>query len=226
MPAANAEKIFSSLTLWVDDTAREGPEQMACDEALLKLADRPVLRIFRWARPWVSAGYFVPFGEAEAVRPDLPVCRRWTGGGVVVHDGDFTFSLVAPRGERYAAMRPPESYRVLHEALAAALGRAGCAASLADHSVPGRECFAAPVLHDLLFEGQKIAGGAQRRTKHGLLHQGSVQSTTLGAEGGLLVARAMAGQTEVWTASTEDIERETLRLTHAKYADKGFLHRV
>lgn len=200
---------------------------MACDEALLKLTDRPVLRIFHWAHPWVSAGYFTPFDEARAVRPDLPVCRRWTGGGIVIHDGDFTFSLIAPRGERYAAMRPSESYRALHESLAAALSQAGCIApSLADHSAPGRECFAAPVLHDILCQGQKIAGGAQRRTKHGLLHQGSVQSTALGAEGGLLVARAMAEHTAIWTASTESIEQETARLTKAKYANQSFLHRV
>ena len=34
----------------------------------------------------------------------------------MVHDGDFTFSLVLPRGERLAAERPGESYRLIHAA--------------------------------------------------------------------------------------------------------------
>ena len=58
-------KIFQSLAVWIDTVARDGPEQMACDEALLNLTGAPVLRVFRWARPWVSAGYFIPFIECE-----------------------------------------------------------------------------------------------------------------------------------------------------------------
>lgn len=224
---AKLEKIFAILNLWMDETPREGPAQMACDEALLRLTDRPVLRVFRWANPWISAGYFVPFDEAQAARPDLPVCRRWTGGGIVIHDNDFTFSLIAPRGEVFASQRPADSYRLLHEALAAALALTGCASSLADdRSSAGRECFAAPVQHDILCDGKKIAGGAQRRSKHGLLHQGSVQSTNLGPEGGKLVAHAMAEKVAVLTQAPEEVEREAERLTLTKYANESFLRRV
>ena len=81
------EKIFRRLGFWDDPVARDGPGQMACDEALVRRAGAPVLRIFRWSASWVSAGYFIAMEEAKAVRPDLPVCRRWTGGGIVVHEG-------------------------------------------------------------------------------------------------------------------------------------------
>lgn len=222
----DGNKLFASLALWIDPEPRDGPEQMACDEALLNLTNRPVLRIFRWARPWVSAGYFVPFAEAQAARPDLPVCRRWTGGGVVVHDGDFTFSLAVPRGEPWAAMRPADSYRALHEALAAALAQAGCRASLSDgQAAASRECFAGPVRHDIVAGGRKIAGGAQRRTRRGLLHQGSIQGAALVAGDAPLVACALAGGHVPWMPP-ELLEQEATRLAREKYGCADFVRRV
>ncbi len=219
-------KIFASLALWIDAVARDGPEQMACDEALLGCADKPVLRIFRWARPWVSAGYFVPLADAQAARPDLPVCRRWTGGGIVVHEGDFTFSLACPRIEPWAAMRPEESYHVLHEGLAGALRGAGIEATLvAGRHAGQRECFAGPVEHDVVAGNRKIAGGAQRRTKRGLLHQGSLQAMNVARGFGSLLAGCLAAEVSEW-APPSPLEDETTRLTRKKYACDEFLRRV
>jgi lipoate-protein ligase A len=41
-------------------------------------------------------------------------------------------------------------------------------------------CFANPVRADVMIDGRKIAGAAQRRTRGGLLHQGSIQHVDLG----------------------------------------------
>ncbi len=219
-------KIFSSLALWIDPVARNGPEQMACDEALLGCADTPVLRIFRWARPWVSAGYFVPLADAQAARPDLPVCRRWTGGGIVVHEGDFTFSLACPRGEPWSMMRPEESYRMLHEGLAGALRGAGIEAALVAGRRAGQsECFSGPVEHDVVAGSRKIAGGAQRRTKRGLLHQGSLQAVNIAQGFAFLLAGCLAAEVNEW-ASPSPLEDEITRLTRKKYACDEFLGRV
>lgn len=39
-------------------------------------------------------------------------------------------------------------------------------------------CFAGPTLHDVMkADGRKICGGAQRRTRNGVLHQGSIQGS-------------------------------------------------
>ncbi len=196
---------------------------MACDEALLQNATHPVLRIFRWSGPWVSAGYFVPWAEAAAVRPDLPVCRRWTGGGVVVHEGDLTFSLAVPRSEPWAGLRPTESYRQLHEALAGALQSMGVAAGLSDEESPaGQECFARPVRHDILSAGKKIAGGAQRRTKAGLLHQASIQPAPPGAEDGRLLGAALAAANFPWLPPGA-LEDAISRLVLSKYGREEFL---
>ena len=217
-------ELFDTLCLWIDPEPRDGPEQMACDEVLLAVAERPVLRIFRWRRPWVSAGYFADMVTAAQVRPDLPLCRRWTGGGIVVHEGDFTFALVVPRGEKLASERPVESYRQIHRALVEALVTAGVPASLAGQKPPvGEECFAHPVLHDVLAQDRKIAGGAQRRTRAGLLHQGSVQGA--GHEDFDLapaLARTLSASVEIWTPS-ERLGEQVRELTTQKYAAEGFL---
>lgn len=151
---------------------------MALDEALLLTAVAPVLRVYRWAGPWVSIGYFTPRREAETSFPDRPLVRRWTGGGIVDHANDWTYSLIVPAGEPLASRGTAESYTLVHGALAQALRDCGESARLADAPASVRTglCFAAAVRSDVVdARTRKIAGAAQRRTRHGLLHQGSVQ---------------------------------------------------
>ena len=218
-------RVFERLSVWVDPVPRNGPAQMACDEVILGVADEAVLRVFSWSEPWVSAGYFVPWKEAQSARPDLPVCRRWTGGGVVVHENDFTFALVAPRSETWSRLRPDESYRVLHLAATEALGTAGIDAMVFDGSpAGGAECFAGPVRYDVMRGAQKIAGGAQRRTRHGLLHQGSVQGTGLGVDFAAILAAHLARESAPWEAPNS-LENSVSALVREKYAREDFLRR-
>ena len=218
-------RITEKLSGWMDPVPRDGPSQMACDEALLETAAQTVLRVFRWPAPWVSAGYFVPWSEARATRRDLPICRRWTGGGVVVHESDLTFALVAPRSEAWARLRPDESYRVLHEAVTQALCANGIDAALFDGGAAGgAECFAGPVRHDVMSGRRKVAGGAQRRTKRGLLHQGSIQAAGLGAEFAPALAACLATETAEWTPP-DGFEDTVSALARDKYAREDFLRR-
>jgi len=216
-------RAFERLSLWIDPVPRDGPSQMACDEVLLQMAAGAVLRVFRWSAPWVSIGYFPPWQETAGT--ELPVCRRWTGGGVVVHREDFTFALAAPRTESWARLRPEESYRVVHAALAGALRAAGYAAAVSEAATPGGPaCFAGPVRYDVVDGGRKIAGGAQRRTKRGLLHQGSVQTGKLGPDFGPALAGALAAETTTWTAP-DGFEEAVCGLTRDRYAREEFLRR-
>ncbi len=172
---------------------------MALDEAFLRLcggegqpgddrAGLPAMRVYRWTRPSVSFGYF---GRCATVRADFPQrapVRRWTGGGVVAHGDadDWTYALIVPRPHPLALLPPPESYRCIHSALAAALRATGAdgieLAADPNTSLGGPRqdaasgaCFTHPVRADLFQNGRKVAGAAQRRTRLGLLHQGSVQ---------------------------------------------------
>jgi len=180
------------LTVWDDPTPRSGPLLMALDQALVRHTDVPVLRIYRWDGPWISIGCFVPRAEAEAAFPGRPVVRRWTGGGIVDHTDDWTYSLILPPHDPLAATGTTDSYRLIHGALARALTACGKTATLAEAPPPGRNglCFQSPVRADVLCGTRKIAGAAQRRTRHGLLHQGSVQGIAI--PDGLAAALAAA----------------------------------
>jgi lipoate-protein ligase A len=122
-------------------------------------------------------------------------------------------------------LRPDESYRVLHLALASALHDAGCEAVLFQGEAQGAAaCFAGPVRYDVVDGTRKVAGGAQRRTKRGLLHQGSVRQSGLEAGFGQRLAATLAAETESWTPP-ESFEAETTDLETSKYGRDEFLRK-
>ena len=173
-------KPFPVLRVWCDPVARSGPECMAVDELLLQgLDEEPVLRFYDWDGAWVSVGYF---GDLEAAREvfgeSVSLVRRWTGGGVVDHRDDITYSLMIPRDHAVAKQRGVESYAAIHAAVVEALGACGVEAHLiaVDGEGDSAQCFEKPVAWDVVdAAGNKLAGAGQRRTRWGLLHQGSVQ---------------------------------------------------
>lgn len=152
---------------------------MALDEALLEAAARlqkPVLRFYGWAELAASFGYFQKYAEVERATHLRPLIRRPTGGGIVPHDADWTYSLVFPPGHEWHSLKAEESYQRIHEWIQAAFTQLKVVSELASvckKSAPG-ECFVGHVKFDLLWNGRKIAGAAQRRNKLGLLVQGSV----------------------------------------------------
>lgn len=168
--------IFDELDWWWDEVARPGPEAMAVDEWLLETVRRPTLRVYGWDGAWASVGYFGDLEEAKGQISDRNWVRRRTGGGTVDHADDWTYTVVVPAGEPLARMRGGESYRLLHECLATALAKEGLAVAMAVDTgdVEQSLCFRNPVPHDLLGGEGKLAGAGQRRTRRGLLHQGSV----------------------------------------------------
>src|SRR5690349_19751686 len=150
---------------------------MACDEALLEWAaqlGRPVLRFYAWSRPAATFGYFQAYSLVETMTELRPLLRRPTGGGLVPHDADWTYSVTIPPGDPWHRSRALESYRRIHEWLQAALWRLGVQTELAPGRVveaPG-QCFVGAETFDLLFNHRKVAGAAQRRRQDGLLIQG------------------------------------------------------
>ena len=153
---------------------------MALDEALLEAMPRlnqPVLRFYAWTEPAASFGYFQKYNEVQTMTPLRPLVRRPTGGGIVPHDADWTYSLVWPVAHPWYSLSAIESYRRVHEWIQSAFAKINLGTELAIEAVktgPG-QCFAGSERFDLLYHGRKIAGAAQRRTRQGLLVQGSVQ---------------------------------------------------
>ncbi len=157
---------------------------MALDEALLEAMPRlqkPVLRFYGWTEPAASFGYFQRFSEVASATLLRPLVRRPTGGGIVPHDADWTYSLAFPAGHEWYELKAVESYQRVHEWIQSAFARLDIPTELAPcckKSAPG-QCFVGHEKSDLLWHGKKIAGAAQRRTREGLLIQGSVQAPPL-----------------------------------------------
>ena len=156
------------------DSKSSAAANMAIDESLLRHAQTPVLRIYGWEETCVSIGYFQ---KASVVAAGTSFVRRYTGGGLVEHGKDLTYTLVLPADHPLTAAGTLPSYRAIHEGVASALQAAGVDCQLAT-AQPKRDhasCFLKPVPADVLdSKGAKLAGAAQRRTKQGCLHQGSI----------------------------------------------------
>ena len=166
--------------LRLDSGANTPAYNMALDEALLEDAatlGQLVLRFYDWTEPCGTFGYSQKIAQIEAATKLRPLIRRCTGGGLVPHDGDWTYSLIFPPAHEWTALPATESYHRTHALLQQAFGEIGVETEFAKscrRPKPG-ECFEGHELHDLLWNGKKVAGAAQRRNRHGLLIQGSVQ---------------------------------------------------
>ncbi len=166
--------------LWRDG-ARSPAMNMALDELLLtELAGgaTPLLRIYSWDRPAASFGYSQ--APAAVLRKGFELVRRPTGGGVVYHDDDLTYTIAIPAGHPLTRLDRMRSYKILHEVVLDALRSLGVHAGLAPeglapHDRATLQCFVSPSPHDVVADGgPKLAGAAQRRTRQGILHQGSI----------------------------------------------------
>lgn len=165
------------------------PFQMALDEILFEKQKQkkldPVLRFYVSSEPWLSVGY--SFRDAAGLskcdlihaNPLVPICRRLTGGGCVLHGKDLMFSLVAKaEWDSIHLGSVQTSYGKIHESVRIAFETCGLNLEFykaSDELPRGNDCFHFPVASDLAWKGQKIAGGAQKRSQGVLLHQESLQ---------------------------------------------------
>ncbi len=170
--------LLDKLCFWEDALPRSGSLNMALDESMMEQASEPWLRIYQWSEPTVSIGFSQALGVIPESHRAWPVVRRWTGGGVVVHDGDWTYTLAIPTTHPFGDQPAGESYRQIHEAMIAAFAASGIADCLlqpVSTSDGMGVCFSEPARFDVVRNGKKIAGAAQRRSRAGYLHQGTLQ---------------------------------------------------
>jgi lipoate-protein ligase A len=218
--------LFERLVLHDDRTPASAAMNMAIDEALLEQSTLPVLRFYGWERPSISFGYFGKFNEIAVQAETRELVRRWTGGGSVLHGEDLTYSLVTPSADPAAAHGPLSIYATLHCAIRDALTAEGKEAELAAATAPkiSDACFGNPVRDDVMLDGRKIAGAAQRRTRGGFLHQGSIQVSELSESFREGFARALAARIERREIPKEVLHRAKF-LAAAKYANEEWLRR-
>ena len=185
--------MFAALNVYHDAAAHSAAMNMAIDETLLEYATVPSIRFYRWHSPALSFGYFGKFAHVACYASERDLVRRWTGGGIVFHGDDLTYSIVIPANDNAFSESSMSIYEKVHRVLCDAVGANGKRAVVAGGGNPGGaadtiriafsaggyNCFANPVRADVIMDGRKIAGAAQRRTRRGLLQQGSIQGIDL-----------------------------------------------
>ncbi|MFN7803931.1 MAG: biotin/lipoate A/B protein ligase family protein [Planctomycetaceae bacterium] len=171
-----------TLRLITHASTATGRAQMALDALLLaRAAERGIssCRWYQWSGPTVSLGYFqtgLP-AELQARFVGLPVVRRLTGGGASLHHHELTYSL-ALAAAHPLCVDPRQLYDRVHEAVIGALRRQGVAVGLRGAGRPelGENylCFARGDSFDVVCEGFKVLGSAQRRRRGAVLQHGSL----------------------------------------------------
>lgn len=173
----------------IDTGPLDGPANMAVDEALLSCFDRnsslPILRLYGWDPPALSLGRYQDAGALILERcgaDGIPVVRRMTGGGIIYHACEVTYSIVCAPEHIGEGTGVKDGFRRLCGFLLGAYHRLGLDASFATDTNAAAErlgvrtdfCFAGKEEFDIVVDGRKIGGNAQRRLSGAILQHGSI----------------------------------------------------
>jgi len=235
------KRLFGTFAVYHDQRAHSATMNMAIDEALLQCLTVPAVRFYRWQSPALSFGYFGRFADVANYEGNRDLVRRWTGGGIVFHGEDLTYSILVPANDVTFAESSMWIYENVHRALCDALGETRRHAILAEGDDFGRfsstiaasragisdasyNCFTTPVRADVMIDGRKVAGAAQRRTRRGLLQQGSIQGTDIG--NGLAERFAQALSANCCERKVdEEILKLAQKLAQQKYGTESWLRK-
>jgi len=155
---------------FIDLEVHSAFENMAIDESImLSMKEgkvKPTLRLYRWSPSAVSIGTFqgmmdevdIDFCKAQ----NINAIRRITGGGAVYHDynGEITYSIILPKGHRFAPDDIIASYKIICKGLVMALDHLGIQAEFKP-------------INDVVTGGKKISGNAQTRRYSCVLQHGT-----------------------------------------------------
>jgi len=180
------------MGMWrlIDTGPLDGPGNMALDEALLNCFQRdpakPVLRLYGWNPATLSVGRYQD--AAAALKLDLceaegvPVVRRMTGGGIIYHAAEVTYSVICAPEHLGGRTGVKDGFRKLCGFLLGTYERLGLDARFAVDVNPSEErlgertpfCFAGKEEFDVVVNDRKIGGNAQRRLSGAILQHGSI----------------------------------------------------
>jgi lipoate-protein ligase A len=176
----------------LDSGPNIGAYNMAVDEELLTRAQAgkavPVLRFYTWDPPAVSLGRFQDMKaavNAEACKfHGFDIVRRITGGRAVLHHRELTYSIVSRADNPLFPSTVLGTYKVIATGLLAGLrdlgipaemvSRGGRHAALVEKKAKDPACFSSPSWYEIVVNGKKIIGSAQRRLKGAFLQHGSI----------------------------------------------------
>jgi len=172
------------------DGALDGISNMAIDAALLEEVEaspdaRTIVRFYRWRTPTISLGRNQKVEKAVdrqyCADNGVDVVHRPTGGRAVLHDDEVTYAVTS-NDSSYFGDSIYANYRKVSEALCDAFHHLGVRAVLAPETrriaatPDGGDppCFMSPSRYELMVDGRKIVGSAQRRLRRSFLQHGSM----------------------------------------------------
>ena len=146
----------------------------------LKEGDPPQVHIYAWRAPSLTYGYFMRPEQwldlAALKQAGYETARRPTGGGILFHTHDLSFSVLIPKGHTSLSDNTLENYRLINDKVKEAISPFIPEKSelLVSETPNSSFCMAQPTIYDVMVNGKKVGGAAQRRTRTGLLHQGTI----------------------------------------------------
>ena len=150
---------------------------MAIDEALLN-SKIPILRFYGWRPAGLSIGYFQSvkaFNFENLKKHKIELVRRLTGGNAVLHDKELTYSFIIDESKMPKSI--VESYKEISKGLLQGLRNLGLKAVMNEVVSKGEKsavCFNDPSWYEIIVNGKKIVGSAQKRVDGKLLQHGAV----------------------------------------------------
>lgn len=173
-----------------------GSAQMEFDRELFRDQEKgktsSTLRIYSWKPSCITLGYAqnidAEIDVAAASKLGYDVVKRPTGGGIVFHnEAEVTYSLVTSTADPLLPKGLIASYKIISEALVLALKYLGVHAEIRNSKTeirnksealnsksPKQLCFAYPAEYEIVADGRKLVGSAQKRGKNAMLQQGSI----------------------------------------------------
>ncbi len=162
---------------------------MAIDEAIareqLAAEQLPTLRFYGWRPASFSLGYFqdvykvlnIPKCEKEGI----PFVRRFTGGEIIFHDQELTYSLSFPQPGSKTFNSVKESFKINSSFILRAYQYLGIKADFFSpgkdfsyNSTAGSLCFESCEEYDIMVRGKKLGGSSQRKIKNIIFQHGSI----------------------------------------------------
>ncbi len=131
----------------------------------------PNYRIFKWDRMCLSIGK----NQKPPQKPQLPWVKRPTGGGILLHGWDISFSFTDLKSRW--GNKPTDIYIRVAQFLADTFKEAGVSVQIQKFPGNYREnpyCFYIPSFGEISLEGKKLLSLAMRTLRKSFLLQGSV----------------------------------------------------
>lgn len=177
---------------YFDSGPNIGVYNMAIDEELLAQAQAgettPVLRFYAWCPPAVSLGRFQKSETAVNTKVckerGIDIVRRITGGRAVLHDCELTYSIISRTDNPLFPSDVHGTYKIIAAGLLSGFKNLGIQAEMVSRSsrhaalvkkdIGNFSCFSSPAWYEIIVNGKKIVGSAQRRVTGAFLQHGSI----------------------------------------------------